>query len=285
MISRLIETKIYTKLSKEINMHTKSLLKLASFALAMLVFNTVQANLYHYTMMGEFNFNSGESYSIEDETIFVYDPQTGEDIEDHSYYVSFDSDANLGEFTLTFTLDDSIAADNNAGTRFPDAITDMELTLERTYSSASERTIAFNPLTAHQFNNPTYDRLYIPAWNDSDISGTHPSLHVNDDYGFLVNLPLVSASVTLQDYGNSLLSDASSGLVAFDDEFSQSGDWALITLDWANFHPYETNVSIRTEAAISSIQRIAVVPLPAAVWLFASGLMGLIGLSRIRIYN
>ncbi|MEE9494508.1 MAG: VPLPA-CTERM sorting domain-containing protein [Gammaproteobacteria bacterium] len=268
-------------------MHTKTLLKLASSALVMLVFNPVQADLYRYTMSGQFNFDYGDPYSLEEEVISVYDPQTGEDIEDHAYYVSYGSDANLGEFTLTFTLDDSIAADNSAATRFPNAITDMEISLERTYSS--ERTISFNPLTAHQFNNPSNDRLYISAesfFGGGDISGAHPSLTVNNDSGYPANLPLSSASVTLQDYGNSLLSDTYSGLVAFEDEFSQSGDWALITLDWDYFHPYETNVSIRTEAAITSIQRTAVVPLPAAVWLFASGLMGLIGLSRHKkIYN
>ena len=246
-------------------MSIKTSFSLAIPCLAIFLFSPVQASLFHYTMSGEFNFSDIE---IND----------GPYSESGEGYSGAAPDVQVGsQFSLSFTLDDSKTASISDDTQFPGAITNLELSLfdydENPYS------VSVTPLAIVQQNQPSYDAWFIAISSDNAPGQVGDAL-VNGQ-----NLPFLGLALSLLDGGNLL---SGTDLLAFDEnQFSQPGDFARLSMTWQFephplFDPNGDKIFLRLDGSVNTntIQRTAVVPLPASIWLFGTAIVGLIGLSR-----
>ncbi|MEE9493827.1 MAG: hypothetical protein V3W04_10670 [Gammaproteobacteria bacterium] len=247
-------------------MSIKTSVSLAIPCLAIFLFSPVQASLFHYTMSGEFNFSNIE----------INDSPYSESGEGYSGAAP---DVQVGsQFSLSFTLDDSKTANTSNDTQFPDAISNLELSLfdydENPYS------VSVTPLAIVQQNQPGYDAWFVAISSDN-VPGQVGDALVNSQ-----NLPFLGLALSLLDSENLL---SGTDLQAFDDnQFSQPGDFARLSMTWL-FDPIPfidppgaDKIFLQVDGSVNTntIQRTAVVPLPASIWLFGSAIVGLIGLSR-----
>jgi hypothetical protein len=246
-------------------MSIKTSFRLAIPCLAIFLFSPLQASVFDYTMSGEFNVSNIE----------INDTPYSESGEGYSGAAP---DTQIGsQFSLSFTLDDSKTANPSDDTQFPDAITNLEISLfdydENSYS------VSVTPLAIIQQNQPSYDAWFMAISSDN-VPGQVGDAIVNGK-----KLPFLGLALFLLDRENLL---SGTDLLAFDEnQFSQPGDFARLTMTWQyeplpRFDPNGDKGCLRVDGAINTntIQRTAVVPLPATIWLFGSAIAGFIGLPR-----
>ena len=123
-------------------------------------------------------------------------------------------------------------------------------------------------------NTVTFDTLVTnPVMAISSLG----SLNISVQYDFNAPFTLLSAgtgywggnSTTLTQSSNSLIGEEGSGIIQFIGTFGPGGDFSSISWTAPKFEDWHGFT-------------VGTVPLPAAVWLFGSGLLGLTGVARRR---
>lgn len=245
---------------------------------------SAQAELFNYTLTGTL-----------DNAFFASDISSSDDFGEVDL---LGSTGSLGDnlfdraFVLTFTLDDSLPISNDFGSSaiYNNAITDVSLTVEGAATASSATNSAFMADSISSQQQWSFQR----AGTD-----TAPTLDENLGIDFFGPVPegdnvfvdFTGIDVFLIDKDSGLFSNTPPELVAFNsDDFDDSGDFTIFQLTWdAGFDIIDPDtgssdflsLEITLDGTIESIVGgSAAVPLPATVWLFCSGLLGIAGLTR-----
>lgn len=236
-----------------------------------------EAALYSVTMMGNFNLEvlsdaGGDPYTpTSDSGLSLYP------------YPPYGSD-----FTLSFILDDSATSDYSTSNLaiYPGAIHNLSLiaqtevsygpgitgyVLETVWQQANA-----DALMAENSNNHQWS---IFSYYDASVSSDFSSVDVEDDSlpwgGWLDTLELDRLDLTLLDLDQTLFTQTPPELTAFNgNEF----EYQVVEIQWKGTQGLYNYL---LGGDISSIT-ITPVPVPAAAWLFGSGLLGMFGAAARR---
>ena len=233
------------------------------------------SNIVSYEMSGYF----GTPGTLELEDAYSGDPVTDAEL-------LFDPFDYMFSFNLSFDLDPHVSGYVpifSPSAFFDDAVSNMSLNVDgNPYWSADGTTYVAQ-------TSPIYDQTAPEIWSWSDFGSTFTNpdeLTVIDQFGFElttlvpdgVGIHLADATRTLYD-GQSL-----TDMLIFDgSEFTDM----LMILSWEVpelYDPWGDPINdyygyYELEGTIENV-RVSAVPVPAAAWLFGSGLLALIGMGR-----